>query len=102
MKVPDQTPIFDVLNPILLLHSMDNDTIREMVPDALRNHGNHNIGHFDNNADSGLQKQIESEILTLLSMYEKTGFQANDYKMPYRPSLTLKPVEFGKVDILLV
>ena len=38
MRLPDQTQIFYVLNSILLLHSMDNDAIRELVPDDLRNH----------------------------------------------------------------
>ena len=81
---------------------MDNNAIRELVPNDLRNHGNHNIEHLNDKAASGLQNQIESELWTLLSMHEKAGFLAKGRKIPYRPSLTLKLAESGKVDILLV
>ena len=76
-------------------------TMRNLILDDLRNHGNLSIGNLDDKAASGLQKQIESEIWTSPPIHEKAGFLAKGRCMPYRPSLTLKLVESGKVGILL-
>ena len=71
---------------------MDKNEMRELIIDDLRNHGNLNIEYLDNKAASGLQKQIESELWTLLSIHEKAGFLAKGRGIDYRPSLTLKLV----------